>query len=234
MWYPDNKEELEEFIDKAFKQKTKIKNTIHGLIVPHAGYEYSGLIAGKAFALLKNKKIKKAIVLGPSHYVYLNEAATTLEKEWHTPMGPIKIFNNGFTHADINTEHSIKNQVPFLQKLGIQEIMPLMIGQITDKEAASIAKKIAKIKAIYVFSTDLSHFLEYNKAKEKDKKSLELIQKLDFTNINNIDACGIYPLLVFKNLCKIKKYKPHLIEYKNSGDITKDKDSVVGYASFWF
>lgn len=254
MWYPDNKQELEGFIDKSFKKKISIKTKkIHGLIVPHAGYEYSGAIAGKAFSLLKpqnsmnfgskksnkkdflgNKKIKIAIVLGPSHYVYLFEACTSNLEYWHTPLGQIKLFNKNFQEGDIEQEHSIKNQIPFLQKLGIKEIMPLMIGKITNEQAEEIAKKISKVKALYVFSTDLSHFMPYNQAKETDKKTIKILEELDENNFKNLDACGYFPLLIMKHLCKIKKTHPRLIEYKNSGDITGDKSGVVGYASFWF
>lgn len=235
MWYPSNKQELEDFIDKSFKQRINIKpKKINGLLVPHAGYEYSGAIAGKAFSLLRNKKIKKAIILGPSHYVHLFEAATSNLDEWKTPLGNIKLFNKNFPESDIEQEHSIKNQVPFLQKLNFKEIMPLMIGKITNEQAQEIAKKISKIKAIYIFSTDLSHFYDYEKAVKTDKNTIKILENLDFNNFKYIDACGYFPLLIMMHLCKIKKTKPHLIEYKNSGDITGDKTSVVGYSTMWF
>lgn len=76
--------------------------------------------------------------------------------------------------------------------------------------------------------------MEYNKAKEKDAKTINILEELDFENFESVDACGYFPLLVLMHLCKIKKTKPHLIEYKNSGDITSDKSSVVGYSSMWF
>jgi len=233
-WYPEHKQELDSILTKYLKSKKKIKKKINGLIVPHAGYEYSGEVAGKAFSLLGNKKIKKAIIIGPSHYVYLNDAITTNEQKWHTPLGEIKIFNKDFIHADINQEHSIKNQLPFLQKLGFNEIMPLMVGEISLEKAEEIAKKISKIPAIYIFSTDLSHFFSYDEAVKKDKNTINIIENIDFNKIKEIDACGIYPLLILFCLCKIKKTKPHLIIYKNSGDIIGDKDAVVGYSSFYF
>ena len=76
--------------------------------------------------------------------------------------------------------------------------------------------------------------MPYELAIKKDKQTIKIIEKLDFKNSEKIDACGKNPLLILMHLCKIKKYKPKLIEYKNSGDITKDKKSVVGYASFYF
>jgi MEMO1 family protein len=248
MWYPEHKEELESFINNSFKRKPSLgwrkgddgriksfPNKINGLIVPHAGYEYSGMIAGKAFSLLKNKRLNKAIIIGPSHYVYLFDSMTSNLDEWKTPIGTTKLGKINLLAGDIEQEHSIKNQVPFLQKLNIKEIIPIMIGKITDEQAKELAKKIAKIKnAVYIFSTDLSHFYEYDKAKETDKKTINIIENLDKNNFKYIDACGYFPLMVLFHLCKIKKTHPKLIEYKNSGDITGDKSSVVGYAGFYF
>ena len=235
MWYPLNKQELESFIDKSFKQKANIKpKKIHGLIVPHAGYEYSGMIAGKAISLLRNKKIKKAVVIGPSHYQSFNNTSTTNKKYFETPLGKILTFNTDFIQGDITNEHSINNQIPFLQKLGKKEIMPLMIGEITDKQAQEIAKKIFKIPAIYIFSTDLSHFYDYEKAVKTDQNTIKILENLDFNNFRYVDACGYFPLLIMMHLCKIKKTSPRLIEYKNSGDITGGKSSVVGYCSMRF
>ncbi len=238
MWYPENKRELEDFIDKSFSQPTtnyKPPTNIHGLIVPHAGYEYSGMIAGKAFNLIKNKKFEKAVILGPSHYTPLNKVVTSEKFETITPLGKIKLFNTGFPTNNIEQEHSINNQIPFLQKLGIKEIMPLMIGEINNEEAKRVAEKISKINAVYIFSTDLSHFLHYDNAIQRDKYTIKIIENIDIENKDNIDACGIYPLLVLFNLCKLLNTRPHLIEYKNSGDITNDKiHGVVGYSSFWF
>jgi MEMO1 family protein len=238
MWYPENKKELEEFIDNSFKQEVNLKNKpmkIHGLIVPHAGYEYSGNIAGKAFSVLKDRKIQKAIILGPSHYTPLNKVVTSDKFEWQTPLGKVKLFNTGFQTSNIEQEHSIKNQIPFIQKLGIKEIMPLMIGEIDIEQAKQTAEKLSKQDALFVFSTDMSHFLHYDNAKQRDKNTIKIIENMQIDNWKNIDACGVFPLLILFHLCKILNTKPHLIEYKNSGDVTDDKlHGVVGYASFWF
>jgi len=233
MWYPQNKQELNQQINN-FLKTGKHKRKVNGLIVPHASYEYSGAIAAQAFSLIKNNSIKKAIIIGPSHYVYLFDALTSNRQFWQTPLGKIKLFHQDFLKGDIDQEHSITNQVPFLQKLGIQEIMPLMIGKITNEQAQEIAKKLSKIKALYIFSTDLSHFLSYGQAIETDKKSIEIIEKLDEKKFKYIDACGYFPLLIMKELCKLKKTSPKLIQYKNSGDVVEDKSAVVGYASMWF
>lgn len=234
MWYPTNKRELNAFVSKALKTR-KHKRQITGLVVPHAGYEYSGAIAGQAFSLIQKDTIKRAVITGPSHYVHLFEAVTSNRTHWETALGKIKTFNTDFPTGDIYQEHSIKNQIPFLQKLGVQEIMPLMIGKITKEQAQEIAKKLSKIKALYVFSTDLSHFLSYGDAIVSDKHSIKILENLDEKNFKYIDACGYHPLMILLELCKLKKTQPKLIQYKNSGDTTGDKsEGVVGYASMRF
>ena len=235
MWYPQNKEELDKEISEFLNQRTeKIPKKINGLILPHAGYLFSGKIMGKAIRLIKNKRIKRAIILGPSHNVYLNGVVTSSKKQWKTPLGEINISESDFEKGEIEHEHSIDNQIPFLQKLKIKEILPLMVGEINNMEAMKIAEKISNIEGIYIFSTDLSHFFLYETAVEKDRRSIEIIEKLDVENFDKIDACGIYPLRILMYLCRIKNFKPHLIEYKNSGDITGEQANVVGYSSFWF
>ena len=223
-WYPQNPEKLKEFLNK-FVAKPK---NIHGLIVPHAGYIYSGEIAGNAFSLLPKKE--KAIILAPSHYTYLKGIAS-IEKI-KTPLGEIKITEN--SHPKLDYEHAVENQFPFLQKLGYKEVLPLVVGEINENDAKKIAEQISKIDAVYIFSTDLSHFLSYEKAVEKDKKTIEIIKNLKIEKWKEIDACGKFPLLILMHLCKQQNWKPKLIEYKNSGDITQDKTRVVGYSSFYF
>jgi len=235
MWYPNEKESLEEEVEEFLNQRTnKGIKKITGLIVPHAGYEFSGSVAGRAFSLIKNQKISRAVILGPSHYFPLEGVLTTDKTKWETSLGKIKTFNTDFKPEKIEQEHSIDNQVPFLQELGIEEILPLVVGEITNEQAEEIAQKLSKIPALYVFSTDLSHFFPYEQAIKKDKETIKLIEKLDLKNFYKIDACGFYLLLIMMHLCKIKKTKPHLIEHKTSADVTGEKENVVGYASFFF
>lgn len=235
MWYPQEKEKLEKEINNFLNEKAGIeKKDIIGLIVPHAGYEFSGKIAGKAFSIAKEKGIKKAVILGPSHYLSFSGILASNKEKWETSLGDIKIFDSDFKKAKIEQEHSIDNQIPFLQSIGIKETLPLVIGEISEEEAINIAEKLSKIPALYVFSTDLSHFLPYEKAVKKDRETIKIIEELDIPNFHKIDACGFYPLLIMMHLCRMKNTKPHLIEYKNSGDITGEKESVVGYSSFCF
>jgi len=225
MWYPKNKEELNKVLN-IFLKPTPQK--INGIIVPHAGYEFSGAIAGKAFSLLP--KSEKAVILAPSHYASFRGLASI--KNIETPLGKIKITPSNYQKLEY--EHAVDNQIPFLQRLGYKEVLPLVAGHITNEEAEKIAKELTKENLPLVISTDLSHFLPYDQAIKTDKKTINIIEDLKIKKTDEIDACGIFPLLILMNLCKIKAWKPHLIEYKNSGDVTGDKSQVVGYASFSF
>lgn len=230
-WYSDNKEELKKKI-KSYLTSTKEieKVKVHGLIVPHAGYIYSGMVAGKAYFYLQNQKYKKIIVFGPSHYTYFYGIRTL--KKIKTPLGEVKIPENYLGKLDY--EHSVENQIPFLQYLHINNILPIVVGDISYEDAKEIAKEFNKKDTLFIFSTDLSHFLPYNECVKTDKETIKIIESLNMQKFEKIDACGKNGLKILFALCKENKWKPKLIEYKNSGDITRDKSSVVGYASFWF
>jgi MEMO1 family protein len=255
-WYPQDKKELNRMLEKFLITEKKEKN-INGIIVPHAGYIYSGEVAGKAFGLINQKKLKRAIVFGPSHYAgfYGIESLQKIE----TPFGKVKVIENGFEKLKIpikdeeneflslklaktkeqvqalDYEHSVDNQIPFLQFLNSKiEVLPLVVGEISNEDVKRIAESFINFDGLFVFSTDLSHFFQYETARIKDERTIKIIEELNFKRLNEIDACGKFPLLIAMYLCKLKKFKPKLVEYKNSGDVTGDKSSVVGYASFIF
>jgi len=229
-WYPQEKDELNKNLEKFLISSKYVEEEVHGLVVPHAGYVYSGEIAGRAFALLKNYQKEKIIVVGPSHREWFRGVRVMDKVE--TPLGKIKVICNDFDKTGY--EHSVDNQIPFLQRLGFREVLPLVVGELNIDEAKDVAQKILKIRGIYVFSTDLSHFLDYDEAVRRDKKSIEIIENLDFSRFLEIDACGRNGLGIMMYLCKVKGLKPRLIEYKNSGDVVGNKSQVVGYGSFWF
>jgi AmmeMemoRadiSam system protein B len=239
MWYPLKKEALEKQLDEFFELELvkKHKNSeVKGIIVPHASYEFSGKLAAKAYAEIKGKN--KAIILAPNHYFPLNGIVGHDDKDWQTPLGTIEVINFKFRKANLTQEHAIDNQIPFLQKLKFKQILPLMVGNIDNKEAEFIAKQISPLlkdpETVLIISTDLSHFLPDNYARIKDKETIRIIEKLDIEHSNEIDACGIFPLIVFMHLAKMNNWKPELIKYQTSADINKDLNKVVGYAIMKF
>lgn len=273
-WYPKEKKALEallkNFLSRAAKEKSgemekgvKVERKIdtkeiriRGVIVPHAGYVYSGDVAAKAYFFLNDymknymKKQKKnnlknnlAIVFGPSHYMAFEGVWQHNQNTWQTPLGKTKVINAEIPEikkVDISYEHSIDNQIPFLQAIGMKAILPLCIGKLTLERAKFYAEKIFVLREelsknyniFYVFSTDLSHFYNYNTAIRKDKNIIKIIEECKIKNFDEIDACGKFPLAVLLHLCMLENLKPSLLAYKTSAEITKDYSSVVGYAAF--
>lgn len=246
-WYPSDPEKLKQDIESYISQaeedekvreiQSKIGKSgrkLHGLVVPHAGYDFSGSVAAKAYSLIKDKSYKKAIILAPSHQAIFRGVSSVYKLE--TPLGEMPITKNNYSPGSY--EHAIDNQIPFLQYLGIKEVLPLVIGQVSMSEIESLAKELLKKKdnnTILIVSTDLSHFLSYEKAKIIDRSSIKTIENLE-DKPDNIDACGRAALLIMMEACRQKSWKPELIEYKNSGDTMPSlgKDKVVGYASIMF
>jgi len=237
-FYPQDKYELKKQIKFFFDNiDSSINKKINGIIVPHAGYMYSGKTAAFAYKLL-SKKYKRVIVLGPTHTSFIYDGFCDEYDFWETPLGNVKISSvkdinkNCIPHEN---EHSIEVQVPFLQYvLDDFDLIPIVVGSIDSSISIFLAEKIAKEldnETLLVISTDLSHFNENRMAEKLDKKTIANIKNL---NLEDIDACGINPLKVFFEIAKIKKFKPELLDYSTSADSGGDSSSVVGYASFWF
>ena len=239
-FYSASKEEIESMLDKFLKNvpNIRLEKELKALIVPHAGYIYSGQVAAYAYSLLKNSKKQKIILLGPSHSVYLNDIAADANDYWETPLGKVKLIQNNFLkskEAHIN-EHCLEVQVPFLQTiLKDFEILPLVVGDAAPKEISEKIINLLGNNTILIISSDLSHYQPYDMAVETDKNTIKAIQDLDYDKMEKKgDACGKIPIMVLIDIANKLNWKPKLLNYKNSGDVTGDKSGVVGYASFAF
>jgi AmmeMemoRadiSam system protein B len=249
LFYPAEKKELQKQVRAFLKGKpAATKGKLKALIVPHAGYVYSGGVAGKGFQLLKGLNPKtewEFILLGPSHTVAFEGAGLSQAEKWKTPLGTVFIskraneflspFLRHFENAH-GQEHCLEVQLPFLQE-AIEKfsIIPIVAGEI-DSEALAIEleSKLTE-KTVFIASSDLSHYLSYEKAVEKDQATIQAILELDIEKMEkNGDACGKTPILVLMHIAKQKNWKPVLLEYKNSGDTAGDKKRVVGYVSIAF
>ncbi len=243
-FYPGTREELHSLLDDLFAsaKKGKVKN---GMVVPHAGYVYSGKTAAVGYKamleLLKEKpEISNVIILGPSHQVYFEGLLIDANEEWETPLGRVKlrkipeIKEDSQAHA---REHSLEVQVPFIQvvseKLGRElTITPIAVGDINDMEAKNYAEVLLKQQnCFFIISSDLSHFLSLDYAEKTDKETISNI--LDFKT-QNLEACGKMPLMIAIEMAKIKKWKFRLLDYSTSADATGDESAVVGYACIGF
>jgi len=242
IFYSANKLQLTKQLNSFFEE-TNIKYSgedIKALIAPHAGYDYSGKTAMYAYKalyfnlLLDTKEDYKIIILAPAHKVYFKGIATLSYNYYKTPLGNIKIADNNLSKYVYDDtfidEHSVEVQLPFLQYIFKKanknfEIVPVLIGDIKPSKVAKIIEKEIDNNTIIIVSSDLSHFLEYNKAIERDNKSVQEIIK----NRNNINACGKIGIQTLNEITN-NKWNKELLNYTNSGEVI-NKSSVVGYAS---
>jgi len=253
-FYPEDKKELEKTIDGllAWAKTPKIDGEIFGLLLPHAGYAYSGSVAAYGFKTIIGKSFDTVIIIGDSHCERFDGVAIFPKGEWETPLGKIKIDENlaqkitagsrRFLRRDSAHlwEHSIEVQLPFLQKtLKNFKILPIVFGS-ENKDwrllAQAILSNIKNKKVLIIASADLSHYLSYGKAKEIDKKTLNNILNL---KVNGLNVCAIDSAKTIIEITKSFGGKAKLLKYANSGDRLPagrvgDKNRVVGYGAVVF
>ncbi len=237
-FYPEG-DALGRMIDNFLKKVPEIvvDGELKALIVPHAGYIYSGQVAAYAYALLKGCRKKRFVILGPSHYVYFNDVVSDSNEFWETPLGKVRVAESSFPKlGEANAEeHSVEVQLPFLQRISRDaEILPLVAGDADPKEISEKILGILDDDAMLIISSDLSHYHDYATAVGLDRKAIDCIEKIDCNAFEKEEACGKIPVMAVLHIAKRLGWKCRLLNYANSGDVTGDKKRVVGYASFAF
>lgn len=218
------------------------------LIVPHAGYIYSGRTAARAYACLHgaDPPIRRVLLLGPSHRVALRGMALPDCDAFATPLGPVPIDAEacarlaGLPGIQIDDaahvgEHSLEVQLPFLQTvLGSFSIVPLVVGEAPPAVvAAAIALLWDDPGMVVVVSTDLSHYHHFEEAHALDFNTVRRILALE-EHIDPMQACGASPLNGFLGFARQRGLRPRLIDLCNSGDTAGDRSRVVGYCAVAF
>ena len=259
-WYPGKPETLRAEIEKYFCAVPDVKSVDHviALIAPHAGYLYSGQVAAHAYKYIYGKEYDAVVIVGPSHRVAFQGVSVCPRGGYETPLGVVPV-DDGLAGA-INSlskfvqeipaahlhEHSIEIQLPFLQvALGKFSFVPLLMGQqdeFTCRElAGAIAKAAAGKKILVVGSSDLSHFYNYQKALKIDAVAIRHLETADAEgllqnlNDNAAEACGGGPMAVAMMAARqMGARAARVLKYANSGDVTGDKSSVVGYVAAVF
>lgn len=244
-WYSASKLDLNKAVESYLKNADKkVDKKINGLIVPHAGYEYSGQVAAYGFKQLNND-YKTVILMAPSHHVRFDGAAVLNVSYFKTPLGKVKvskkvekllkedsIYEMPEVYAE---EHSLEIQLPFLQKtLSNFELVPLITGDVNPSELAKTLEKYIDDKTLIIASSDLSHYHSYNEAVRLDNECVKNIEEINVEKVGNCEMCGVMPVLVLMNIAKNLNWKSQIIKYENSGDVTGDKSKVVGYSSIVF
>lgn len=250
-FYPQDKETLKRDISKYLElaeekvKKIKIpenssgkKKQLKALIVPHAGYIYSGEIAGVGYKLLEGSDVENFIVIGPSHQEYFRGIACGNFDGWETPLGQIKTDNSKINGIEgivvkrlaLSREHSVEVQLPFIQTMSPNSsIAGLVTGDISDYEI--YIKQLSKPykKTVFVISSDLSHYQPFKDAVKMDKITISEI--LEYNQILHEQACGADGINILTGIAKNLGWSPVLLDYRNSGDTQGQVDAVVGYCS---
>lgn len=248
-FYPADPEELSTMIDGflndvndatlAEVDPAKLK----ALIVPHAGYPYSGPVAAAAYKLLMKLGTDveyQIILLGVSHHLPIDRAYGDGFDVWQTPLGEVELTPQTTCPKKPEAheyEHSLEVQVPFLQKtLKNFKILPLVSNRTEPHALADKLKPLLTDNTILIVSSDLSHYLSDEQAHAIDQNTCQYIIKRDSVKLSSLpdSACGLNGILTLLTLAQDQNWQPHLLKYAHSGDVTGDQSQVVGYASFGF
>jgi MEMO1 family protein len=257
-FYPRDRQQLKKMLSGYMNsaESRSVDGELKILIVPHAGYIYSGPVAASAYSLLQGKSFKSVVVLALSHR-YPFQGASIFEGDFYaTPLGTIPLHKDfiaqlkkspliGYHHHAHTQEHSLEVHLPFLQYVFPPDsfhLVPIILGDTSLKTARVVAESLYERSKeedfLLIVSTDLSHFEKYDRARQKDANTIEKILSLsgeqlsEFFRKNPDAACGRGPLvsaLLYAEAIGVDTAK--LLSYANSGDTAGGKDSVVGYAS---
>lgn len=255
-FYPSDPKKLSAMLDSYLPSSPAISPAPPVIVAPHAGYLYSGAIAGEVY---KRLKIPETVVLLCPNHTGMGKAISIWGKgAWKTPLGEVSIDeslaesflkNTGEPDFDQGAhleEHANEVHVPFLQRLNPQtKIVPVVLGPLRLERCLELGSALAraiesrgKDKVLVVASTDMSHYISAEAAKKKDGPALEAIEQLDSENLyarvveDEISMCGFIPTTTaLKTARDLGASQGKLLRYGNSGETTKDFRSVVAYAA---
>ncbi|WP_024326160.1 AmmeMemoRadiSam system protein B [Thioalkalivibrio sp. AKL19] len=217
------------------------------LIAPHAGYPYSGPVAASAYARIRPLagRIRRVILLGPSHRVPFHGIATTTASAYRSPLGDVPVDLEALgTIADLpgvqaldvahGPEHSLEAHLPFLQvALGTFDLVPLVVGDASAEQVASVLEHLwGGAETLIVVSSDLSHFHDYATASRLDAATTHSIERLDERALGPEQACGCRPLAGLLRLARQRGLAITTLDQRNSGDTAGPRDQVVGYGAW--
>lgn len=262
-FYPSDKKQLEQRIDVLLKEaEGKVQKNSQaplGLVVPHAGYDYSGRVAAVAYRQIAGKPYKTVFILGPSHYAPYQGVSIYPYGAWETPLGRVPIDEQSaaslmeqcsfvrYLAPAFEREHSVEVQLPFLQKvLENFKIVPLVIGKMSGPELRSLADYLATRieqnpgRVLVIASSDLSHYHPYHEANAMDRTTLKLIEAVDLRTLRKSmesgtsELCGSQAVTTLMRVAENTGARARLLEYANSGDVSGDRVRVVGYGVVGF
>ena len=248
LFYPSNPALLQAQIGK-FLDNQRISGGIapKAVIVPHAGYIYSGSTAASAFRAIRPaaERIRRVVLLGPSHRVLLTGIAAPDSGSFITPLGIVPIDQQAIdnlenipfvcrTEQAHLEEHSLEVQIPFLQTiLKPFKLIPLVVGEPTKEQVAEVLDLLwGGEETLIVISSDLSHYHDYDSARRIDAATCAAIESFNADAIGDDDACGRNPVKGLLHTAASRKMRIKTLALCNSGDTAGDKSRVVGYGAW--
>ena len=246
-FYPDDPSVLATTVKHCLPETTAPPDWPRAIIAPHAGYIYSGSVAGRAYAQLSagRDEIRQVILLGPSHRVAFRGMAVPTATAFRTPLGDIAIDaaaiqaiidlpGVGFADEAHQEEHSLEVHLPFLQTLLSDfTLVPIVVGEASKEAVARVISRLVDRgdATLVVISSDLSHYQQYEQARQLDQQTSQKIVALDAT-LSGEEACGCRPVNGLLHYLALNQLTIEEIEVKNSGDTAGPKDRVVGYGAW--
>ncbi len=253
-FYPADADKLRQTIENLAEKAARTPvdlpddKELKALILPHAGYIYSGLTAAHAVHVLRKNQFSKVILMGPDHRVGFSGVAVSNVNAYVTPLGNIRLSRDAenLLNADPvfksvplsdRKEHSLEVILPFLQYfLPEFELVPMVMGPGDFRKYTRAVESVTDEKTLLVASSDLSHYLAYDDAVAMDRDTIDKILTLKTSELLEKPhcACGKIPILILMNMAERHGWEPILLHYSNSGDTAGTRDKVVGYAAIAF
>lgn len=247
-FYPRDAVELSQLVDRSLERAAHEGPVPKAVIAPHAGYVYSGPIAGSAYARLEPGRdtIQRVVLLGPAHRVPVDGMAVPSVDAFATPLGPVTVDADAReqalrvpgVHVDDRAhapEHSLEVHLPFLVRvLGPDiRVLPVVVGQAAAADIAALLEALwGGPETVIVVSSDLSHYHDYDTARARDRTTASAIVERRGDDIGPYDACGAYPVRGLLEVARRKDLEVELLDLRNSGDTAGDRSRVVGYGAF--
>jgi AmmeMemoRadiSam system protein B len=252
-FYPSGAAELHravrDHVEAALSRAT-VSPPPKAIIAPHAGYVYSGPVAGSAFATLVplRGRVTRVVLIGPAHRAYFEGLALPEAEAFATPLGLVRVDTKAAAELLAGSprviasdqaharEHSLEVELPFVQEvLGDVAVVPIEVGGATDAETAQVLDQLwGGRETCVVVSSDLSHNLPHATARRIDEETARAIEELRPEDIGEERACGCVGVRALLRVSQERGLRATRCDLRNSGDTAGPRDCVVGYGAFAF